>query len=220
METLPTKVELPTVAELYENKDMTIKNSALAVLLNAEPPQHWVKIHPITKFKYIPIEIVEYLLTRIFSKWKVEVLDSKIVANSIAVTIRLHYVDPVTGQMDWMDGVGAAPLQTNAGAGAIDFNQIKSASVMMALPSAESFAVKDAAEKLGKIFGKDLNRKDAQAYDQIMNDTVKRFTKKDERAEAMIKDAQTTDDLNKIEPYVTDNTYDLFNQRKEELNGK
>ena len=46
---------------------------------------------------------------------------------------------------------------------------------MMAAPSAESFAIKDAAEKLGKIFGKDLNRKDAMAYDSLIKINEDRF---------------------------------------------
>lgn len=36
---------------------------------------------------------------------------------------------------------------------------------MKALPTAESYAIKDAAEKLGKLFGKDLNRKDELAFE-------------------------------------------------------
>ena len=41
---------------------------------------------------------------------------------------------------------------------------MSSGAIQMWAPSAESFAIKDAAEKLGKIFGKDLNRKDDIAY--------------------------------------------------------
>ena len=41
-------------------------------------------------------------------------------------------------------------------------------------PAAESYAVKDAAEKIGKIFGKDLNR-----ADQIVYDELAKFPKKD-----------------------------------------
>jgi len=45
---------------------------------------------------------------------------------------------------------------------------------MKAAPAAESYAVKDAAEKIGKIFGKDLNR-----ADQIVYDELAKFPKKD-----------------------------------------
>jgi len=38
---------------------------------------------------------------------------------------------------------------------------------MKALPAAESYAIKDAAEKLGQIFGSNLNRKDTVQTDTI-----------------------------------------------------
>jgi hypothetical protein len=118
--------------------------------------------------KYIPIGIIEYLLTRIFSKWRVEIKESKLLANSVQVTVRLHFLDPVSGEWDWQDGIGASPLQTDKGAGAIEFDKIKNGAVMMAAPAAESYAIKDAAEKLGKLFGKDLNRKDVIGYNSLL----------------------------------------------------
>jgi len=45
---------------------------------------------------------------------------------------------------------------------------------MKAAPAAESYAVKDAAEKIGKLFGKDMNR-----ADKIMYDTLPTIEKKD-----------------------------------------
>lgn len=169
------KKKLPTLKDIYSDQVTITQNTALAVLLNAEPPPQWVKIHPMTKMKYIPVERVEYLLTRIYGKWRLEVKSSGILANSVQVIARLHYIDPITGEWDWQDGVGASPLQTEKGAGAIDFNLIKSAAVQMAAPSAESYALKDAAEKLGKIFGKDLNRKDEINYQDLNEINNKRF---------------------------------------------
>jgi len=167
MENKPVKLKVPTITELYKDKEMVIKHTDLAILLNSEPKKEWIATHPNIKARYIPIGIVEYLLTRIFARWRVEVKDTKIVANSIMVTVRLHYLNPVSGDWDWQDGIGASPLQTDSGAGAIEFNKLKNAAVMMAAPAAESYAIKDAAEKLGKLFGKDLNRKDAMGYDSL-----------------------------------------------------
>ena len=130
----------------------------------------------------MPIERIEFLLTAIFTKWRVEIKDAKIVANSFVTTVRLHYLDPVTCQWDWQDGIGASPLQTDSGAGAIDFNKIKSAAVMMAAPAAESYAVKDAAEKLGKLFGKDLNRKDELNYMSL----AKKFEDREQQLEKYV----------------------------------
>jgi len=212
--------KLPSLNDIYADVDGTTKNTALAVILNAEPPQNWIKIHPMTKFKYIPIERVEYLLTRIFGRWKVEVKESGILANSVQVIIRLHYIDPVTGEWDWQDGIGASPLQTNAGAGAIDFNQIKNAAVQMAAPAAESYAIKDAAEKMGKIFGKDLNRKDEINYQDLNENNSKRF-KELERVQVMIEDAKNVTELENLRKYVTDDTNNQFTLKyKEVLNAK
>lgn len=176
METMPvTQKKLPDVGDLYSNHELVTKSTALAVLLNQQPSQNWIKEHPMTKLKYIPIEVVEFLLTSIFGSWKVEIKESKLIANSMVVTVRLHYLDPISGIWEWQDGIGASPIQTDKGAGATEFDKIKSAAVMMSAPAAETFAIKDAAEKLGKLFGKDLNRKDALAYDSLIEANNRRF---------------------------------------------
>lgn len=162
---------LPSITDLY-NEDMVLltdKRNQLNVLLNQPPAKSWLKEHPsIPGYKYIPIERIEYLLTRIYIKWRVEVKNIYLFANSICVVVRVHVLDPITGEWEWQDGIGAAPLQTDKGAGAIDFNKMKNAAVMMSAPSAESYAFKDAVEKFGKIFGKDINRKDQIGYDSLL----------------------------------------------------
>jgi hypothetical protein len=162
--------KLPTLQDLRSDIELKADQNALNVLLNAEPPKEWIKEHPMfKKVRYLPIERVEYLLTRIFLKWNVEVKAVQVIANSVVTTIRLYYQDPMSDQMLWQDGIGAAPLQTDKGAGAVDFNAIKSDAVMKAAPAAESYAVKDAAEKIGKLFGKDLNRADKIMYDSLLD---------------------------------------------------
>ena len=161
---------LPTLQDLRSDIELKADQNALNVLLNAEPPKDWVKEHPMfKKVRYLPIERVEYLLTRIFLKWNVEIKSVQVIANSVVTTIRLYYQDPMSDQMLWQDGIGAAPLQTDKGAGAVDFNAIKSDAVMKAAPAAESYAIKDAAEKIGKLFGKDLNRADKIMYDSLLD---------------------------------------------------
>jgi len=90
--------------------------------------------------------------------------------------VRIHLKHPVTGEMFFIDGVGAAELQTKSGASAADLSAINKGAVMMALPMAKSYAIKDAAEHLGKLFGRDLNRKETMAYTTDANLT-ETFTK-------------------------------------------
>lgn len=161
---------LPKLKDLYSGEIAVKKENDLNILLNHEPRPEWIKRHPMaSNVKYIPIEVVEYLLTSIFIQWSVEIRHTQVIANSVVVTIRLHYRNPIDSEMRYQDGIGAAPMQTAKDAGATDFTQIKSDAVMKAAPAAESYAVKDAAEKLGKLFGKDLNRKDAFGYDALGN---------------------------------------------------
>jgi hypothetical protein len=165
-------IKIPSLTELISESDETIKENNLMVLLNQEPPKSWLKEHPTTKGQYLPINRVEYLLSRIFGKWWVEIRNTSIMANSVCVTVRVFVINPITQETEWNDGVGASPIQTNKDAGAMDWNQAKSAGVMMALPSAESYAIKDACEKWGKIFGKDLNRKESISYDSLLKGRV------------------------------------------------
>lgn len=164
-------MNLPTIKEIQSGElTLTGKENILNVLLNQEPPKEWIKKHPIAGTNYLPIDKIEFLLTKIFIKWNVEIKNVQVIANSAVVTVRLFYLNPISEQMEWQDGIGAAPIHTNKGKGAMDWNEVQADSVMKAVPSAKSFAVKDAAEELGKIFGKDLNRKDTMAYESLLKD--------------------------------------------------
>ncbi len=167
---------IPKLEDIYSELETVKKQNDLNIILNAEPKKEWIKHHPIVKVKrdgkyvpheYIPIERIEFLLTAIFIQWRVEVLDTKLIANSVCVTVRLHVKSPLDGEWTYQDGVGACSIQTNEGAGAIDFNQMKSAAIQMGLPAAKSYAISDAADHFGKIFGKDLNRQGAVNYGNL-----------------------------------------------------
>jgi hypothetical protein len=152
--------ELVKLSELHHDVQVAFKNDALKLLLNQQPHDSWVKKHPMTKNPYLPIDKVEFMLDRIFQEWKVEVVREGVMFNSIYVTVRLHYKDPVTGEWRFHDGVGAKACQLDSGSKSSQMENIKEAAVMMALPIAKSLAIKDAADHLGKLFGRDLNRKD------------------------------------------------------------
>lgn len=160
--------KIPTLQELYADTALVNKQNQLNIILNAEPKKEWIKDHPFVKgLKYLPIERVEYLLTMIFIKWRVEVKEIKILANSIVTTVRVYVQDPITGEWDFQDGVGAMPIQVAKGSGATEFDKMNSSAVQIGAPASESFAIKDACEKFGRIFGKDLNRKDNVNYDRL-----------------------------------------------------
>jgi hypothetical protein len=191
--------KLPVLADLYSDTELKIAQNDLNILLNAAPAPGWLKEHPFAKVvkviegkkvnvpaKYIPIERTEWLLTRIFIRWHVEIKTVQLIANSVSVTVRLFYQDVVTKEMLWQDGIGAVALQTDQGAGAIEFDKIKSSAVQMAAPAAETYAVKDAAEKIGKLFGKDINRATQIAYTDLAGSISK--VEKEEKIKEMFEE--------------------------------
>lgn len=160
-------VKLPSLEELYGDADAALKNDQLNWFLNQPVFDKWIKKHPTAKTDYLPIDKVEFMLTKIFGGFKVEVISYSQLFNSVAVHVRLTVKNPIDGSDIVQDGLGACNIQTDKDASASDLSKIKSAAVMMALPAAESYAIKDAAEKLGRLFGKDLNRKDVVSQESI-----------------------------------------------------
>lgn len=154
------------LAEVSKDVVLQAKIDQYLAVVNVEPPKAIVKDHPLQKgVKYIAIQDIENLLTKIFQQWRVEVLNSGQLLNSLQVTVRLHYVDLVTGQWTFQDGIGAVAIQVDKGKDASELQYIKSNAIMLGLPAAKSFAIKDAAEHIGKLFGRDLNRKEAPAFE-------------------------------------------------------
>lgn len=170
------KAKLPSLNDLFNDKVQLVgRYEALNTILNAEPPTSWIKEHPhIPGWKYLPIEKVEYLLTRIFKRSSIKVRKTGMLLNAVEVTVRVKYLDPISGEWLSQDGVGACELQTQAKTGALktDMSNINRGAVSMALPIAKSLAVKDATDHIGKIFGRDLNRKDVIPFtaDQDLTD--------------------------------------------------
>lgn len=141
------------------------KNDAFVTLMNRPPHESWVKVHPFVKnYKYIPIERVEYLLKTIFKKYRIEVLREGTSFNGVYVVVRVHYLHPLTGEMEFHDGIGAAQLQTAKGTSPADLANINNGALSMAFPIAKTVAIKDACDHFGRLFGSDLNRKDEIAY--------------------------------------------------------
>lgn len=136
-------------------------------LLNADPKPEWINKHPDTGQSYLPIGTVEWILKAFFPANKIEVINYGALFNSAAVHVRVHYLHPGTGEWLFQDGLGAKDMQTDKGATAADMTKIKFDAAMKGLPAAESYAVKDACEKIGNIFGANLTRKDSVRINSI-----------------------------------------------------
>jgi len=147
------KKKLPTLAELHQNPQEAFKNDELNLLLNQPPSEHWLKKYPAAMKipgdgKYLPIDKVDFLLKYIFGRVRIEVKEAKEIKGEMHIIARIHYKDPITGEWDFQDGVGAHPIYEKAGG-------VKTSTAI-----AKQQAKKDAADEIGAVFGRDLGRKD------------------------------------------------------------
>ena len=159
---MTTNKQLMTLSELVKDPESAFKNDQLKSRLNTPPPKQWVKTNQYANNSlYLPIDKVELMMDAIFQEWKVEVLEVSQLFNAVRVSVRIHYKNPINAEWYYHDGVGAKELQTDAGSGTLqpDFSNIKKGACEMALPIAKTNAIKDACDHLGKLFGRDLNRK-------------------------------------------------------------
>lgn len=157
--------KIPTLAELHQDNPDAYANDKLKALLNAPPNALWIKKHPFTGVAYLPVDKVEYMLDRIFGRWRKEVRSLQQIENAVVAVVRLHYWNPSSNEWDWHDGAGAMPIQVEKDSKASNMADIKAAAIQLAAPASVSYALKDAADNLGKLFGRDITRKDTVAWD-------------------------------------------------------
>lgn len=207
--------KLPTLQELYSEPEEAYKNDAFLVLMNAKPPEKWVKEHPYIKgHKYIPIDKIEYLLNRIFKLYQIEILREGSAFNGVFVVVRVKVKHPVTGDWHSHDGIGACELQTKKGASAADLASINNGALSMAFPIAKSLAVKDACDHFGSLFGANLNRKDVLNYssDDKLQNVIKDVT-----FWKRLSECKTNDEIESLSIEYPDVDYSIYQKRKEEI---
>lgn len=210
--------KLPTIQELYSDPAEMVKSDEYLYCLNQQPPESWVKVHPFVKnYKYLPIDKIEYLLKRIFKRYRIEVLREGSSFNGVFVVVRVHYLHPITGEWDFHDGIGAAQLQTASGKSAADLANINNGALSMAYPLAKSVAIKDACHNFGTTFGSDLNRRDIIAFtsDDKLLSVAK--SKEEERLQKLIEKAKDLATLETLKVHVTENLQSQFDLKWKSL---
>lgn len=129
-------------------------------LINHDPKRNWIEVNKYAQnSKYIPIGIVEELLREIFPAWEAkQVGEPKILGNSVVVSVELRVFHPIIGQWLSYPGIGAVPIEVEKGAHPTDWTKINSKAMHKNAPAALSYAISNAAKKIGRLFGSHLNR--------------------------------------------------------------
>ena len=166
------KNQLPTLADLTHDVELSYKNDAFNLLLSQQPPATWVKKHPyIRDYNYLPIDKVEHLLKKIFKQYRIEITNQGTSFNGVWVTVRVHFLNPTNNEWSYHDGIGACQLQTKKDTSPADLANINNGALQMAFPIAKTIAIKDACDMFGNLFGANLNRRDTIEF-KVDSDTL------------------------------------------------
>lgn len=142
--------------------------------LNLPPNPNKIAKHQ--NYFYIPISIVEKDLARVFfGLVQYEILSFSQILNEFVVHARIKVYHPVI--KEWMnyDGIGCGMFQQKADTNIQDFFQYKLKNAgKLTVPNAYAEAIKNAAKKIGKRFGSDINRSHEDNYVGFFKDQEKK----------------------------------------------
>ncbi len=147
---------------LPTDKDGKPKYTDLAsfkTLVDSNPHSNWIKTNKYSdNAKYLPIRIVEELLSGVFPFWEAhQVGEPKLIGNSIVISVNLRVYNPLLGHWLNFPGVGAVPIEMEKNAHPTDWEKVKPKALHKNAPAALSFAISNAAKKIGRLFGSHLN---------------------------------------------------------------
>lgn len=164
--------------DLSESKTMRDKWSkleAFQAMMNQSPPDSAIEGTPDGSARTMVISHVENALDMFFlGQWSTNDFTFKVVGNELAGQLVLSVTHPITGTVRTLVGVAAQAIMMDKAPDGLngqdknrwsqDISNKKSKALKMNLPALKSECLKNAAQQLGKAFGKDLNRKNAATY--------------------------------------------------------
>jgi hypothetical protein len=153
------------------NSDYLMSLEAFQKKLNKKPNAN--NVLEMSGFKYVSIDYCQNKLNEVFfGQWKTENFRWQVVANEIIGSVDLHVFHPVSET--WLVRTGAAAniIRQDAGAQLTDVNAKKKNALEQDFPKLMSECIKAACKQLGRLFGQDLNRKDASlgTYESTVTD--------------------------------------------------
>lgn len=134
--------------------------------LNVEPNPTEFEPTPDGKAKTLPISFVEMTLDELFlGLWQTTEPHFQQIFNEVVATVVLTVTHPITGKDISRTGWASVVITQDKDAKVVDFNMTKKKNALdLAFPKLGAEALKNAARSLGKIFGRDINRKQKDSF--------------------------------------------------------
>lgn len=162
--------------------------------LNKEPNPSEIAKTPDGKASDLPISYVEMTLDELFfGLWSTRNFTTKLISNEVVGELELEVIHPVTQKPIVRTGSAAIQIMVDKvpdgmsgqvrNQWALDPANKKPNALDMAYPKLKAECTKNAAKTLGKIFGRDLNRREkVDSYKPVIHGSEKSKIKTVERA--------------------------------------
>lgn len=143
--------------------------------LNREPEASEIDATPDGKAKSIPISFIEMTLDEMFlGQWGTRNFSTKVILNEVVGELELWVLHPITGKEITRVGAASIIIQVDKAPQnlegqaknewALNPSNKKSNALDLGYPKLKAECTKNAAQTLGKVFGRDLNRKKADQF--------------------------------------------------------
>lgn len=155
---------------------------AFTKALNQPPPKNEILINKLANnSKYLPISFVQMKLDEMFfGLWETVNFEYQVVANEIVGRLELRVFHPVAKIWITRTGAAATMIQQQKGAAITDIGAKHKNTLVKDFPHLEAECLKNAAKKLGKMFGRDLNREHVDEHNGVIEQAKEAATVKDE----------------------------------------
>lgn len=159
-------------------KDIRLELQDFLNKLNREPEPSELDRTPDGKAKTLPISFVEMTLDEIYlGLWGTRNYTTKLIANEVVGELELWVIHPVSGHEIVRSGAAGIIIQVDKApeniqgqernSWALNPANKKPNALDLGYPKLKAECVKNAAQSLGKVFGRDLNRKKADKLQPV-----------------------------------------------------
>lgn len=143
--------------------------------LNAPPAATEVRENQHSGTKYLPVSFVEMTLDELFfGQWETTDFRWQVMGNEIVGSLTLRVMHPVSGIWISRTGAAAVMIRQKSGAKITDIDAKIANTLGMDFPHLRADCLTNAARSLGKLFGRDLNRKLEDVYRPLVTMAAER----------------------------------------------
>lgn len=149
-----------------ENEKLKLLTQDFQRRLNAEPDPREFELTPDKKARTLPISFVDMTLDELFlGQWEMSEPHYTQIFNEVVGTAVLTVWHPINGRPLKRIGWASVVITQDADAKLADFNMTKKKNALdLTFPKLGAEIRKSAAQTLGKVFGRDINRKAVDVF--------------------------------------------------------